>query len=102
MRDLALHHRLWNHADHLAARVERRVREHAHRAHLRAAVDQPDTPCGQQAPEACRMLTIESVYSWTRSTEYADAHAILPALRRTSRPRSTSLPRHGLPEDLRC
>ena len=53
MGDLAIHERLRDDADDLAAGLERRVGEQAHQPDRGAAVDDPEAALGEPPGERC-------------------------------------------------
>ena len=61
MRDLALDHRLRDHADHLAAVREGRVGQRAHHPAPPAAVDDPDPAAGDPRSDVGRELGVGPV-----------------------------------------
>ncbi len=63
MADLALQQGFWNHANDLAAGLERGVCDRSHEADAPAAVDEPHLPLGQRAAQRPGRLLVGGILS---------------------------------------
>lgn len=61
MRDLGIDQRLRDHADHLAARLQRRVGNRAHQPQPPAAIDHPDPALGEGTADETGILDIDGI-----------------------------------------
>ena len=75
MRDLAVDERLRDHADHLAARGQRRVGDRAHQPDARAAVDEADARAGERAAERGGRLRVVGMPAGAGAGEDAEPFA---------------------------
>ena len=73
MRHLPVDQRLRDHADHLAARLERRISDRRHQADRGAAVDHPDARLGEQPAESCGGLAVGGSRTGLGAAEHTQA-----------------------------